>query len=106
MTSLCTAITSVETPAIADVEYEYGSRADPIVYKGFESEGGGACDYAWSYSATLADGTELDADFIKFDPDTLTFTVEAATGEAQTMEVLLKGELSDEETTAEIQFKV
>ena len=77
----CT-ITSVETPAIDSIEYEFGQGELLIEYDGFSSPEGDACLYTWSYSSTLDDNTALNPDLISFDADKRTFKIDSAAGVA------------------------
>ena len=70
-----------------------------IEYSGFKTNEGDACNYVWSYTANLSDGSELPTELITFDIDKLEFKLEANSGAAQTLKVVLNGELSNGSTS-------
>ena len=77
-----------------------------IEYAGFSSSQVDQCNYTWNYTASLSDGSSLDADIITFDSDYLVFVINTATVEAQVLTVVLNGSLSDGVTSDQIEFNV
>ena len=99
-------ITSVEKPVIEAVEYKFGQGKLSIEYQGFSTPEGDPCKFLWTYTASLVDDSPLDESLLSFDQENLKFEIDAETGVAETIVVVLKGKLSNEITTAEVQFEV
>ena len=93
-------------PSIDDIEYEYNADAVEVLFDEFESPEALVCNYVWSYTAMLADGSDLPDDLITFDASALAFEISAASGVAQVLEVVLRGELDNEKTAETVEFQV
>ena len=65
-------------PTIEDVEYEYDADAIEIPVTAFESAEADDCNYVWSYSAILDNGSTLPSELITFDASAMLFTISAA----------------------------
>ena len=76
-------VSSVTMPTIDAVSYQIGSPAVTFTADSFLSEDSSICNYSWIYSATLDTnplGGGTMADYITFNPSTLTFNVESEIG--------------------------
>ena len=78
------------------MQYNYGADKVEFSYPGFTAFNADNCSFEWIYSATLAGGANLDADYITFDLSTMTFAVDAPSTAASTnttMDIVLTGDL-------------
>ena len=87
-------ISSVSTPTIADIEYTIGDEQIEVTFNEFELDiETNGCLYTWTYKADLSDSNPLPTSYITFDDSTRTFIISAASGNAQSLEVRLSGQL-------------
>ena len=85
-------VSGITTPTIDDIEYTIGDEKIEITFDEFSLDiGTGGCPYTWTYAAELSGETSLPSTYITFDDSMRMFTIYAASGAPQSLEIFLTG---------------